>query len=102
MGCVALLGCALLVGIADGKKKGRGGGKLTVLTTQQHQALDAGAIKVSSKGRGGRVVVDGISSGGATPLTTAKKVGAGKHTVNVPLSASGKTALGGCDITGLR
>jgi hypothetical protein len=55
--CVALLGCALIVGAADGKKKGKGGGKLTVVTSQQHQAVDAGAISVKSKGRGGRVVV---------------------------------------------
>ena len=102
MGCVALLGCALLIGIADGKKKGRGGGKLTVLTTQQHLALDTGAIKVSAKGRGGRVVVDGIQTNGAVALTTAKKVGPGKHTVNVPLSTTGRDALGGCSITGLR
>ena len=29
------------------------------------------------------------------------KVKRGKHTVNVPLSASGKSAIGGCSITGL-
>jgi hypothetical protein len=99
--CAALLGWALLAGIADGKKHGKGGGKLTVLTTQQHQAVDTGAITVQAKGRGGRVVVDGVSAGGAVPLTSSKAVKPGKHTVRVPLSASGKTALGGCSITGL-
>ena len=99
--CVALLGCALAVGAADGKKKGKGGGKLTVLTTQQHQAVDAGAISVKSKGKGGRVVVDGITATGSVPLTAAKSVKAGKHTVNIPLSAAGKSSIGGCSVTGL-
>jgi hypothetical protein len=101
MASVALLGCALLAGVADGKKKGRGGGKLTVLTTQQHLALDTGAIKVKAKGRGGRVVVDGVSATGSVRLTASKPVGPGKHTINVPLSATGKSALGGCSISGL-
>jgi hypothetical protein len=99
--CAALLGCALLAGVADGKKKSKGGGKLTVLTTQQHLALDAGAIRVQAKGRGGRVVVDGVSTAGAVRLTASKSVRPGKHTISVPLSASGKSALGGCSITGL-
>ena len=99
--CVALLGCALIVGAADGKKKGKGGGKLTVLTTQQHQAVDAGTISVKSKGKGGRVVVDGITANGSVALTGAKKVKPGKHTVAVPLSASGKSTIGGCSVTGL-
>ncbi len=102
--CVALLGCALAVGAADGKKKGKGGGKLTVLTSQQHQAvLNAGAISVKSKGQGGkRVVVDGITTTGSVTLTSKKSVKAGKRTVNVPLSASGKSTIGGCSVTGLR
>ena len=100
--CVALLGCALAVGAADGKKKGKGGGKLTVLTTQQHQAVDAGAISVKSKGKGGRVVVDGITTTGSVTLTSKKSVKAGKRTVNVPLSASGKSTIGGCSVTGLK
>jgi hypothetical protein len=99
--CVALLGCALVVGAADGKKKGKGGGKLTVLTTQQHQAVDAGAISVKSKGKGGRVVVDGVTANGSVALTAPKKVKPGKHTVNVPLSGSGKSTIGGCSVTGL-
>jgi hypothetical protein len=101
LAAAALLGCALLVGIADGKKKGKGGGKVTVLTTQQHAAIDAGAISVKVKGKGGRVVVDGVQGGGSVPLTGKKSVRPGKHTVSVPLSASGKTALGGCSINGL-
>jgi hypothetical protein len=92
---------AVLVGSADGKKKGKGGGKLTVLTTQQHQAVDAGAISVRSKGRGGRVVVNGITGTGTVALTGKKSVKPGKHTIRVPLSASGKSAIGGCSVTGL-
>ena len=100
--CVALLGCALAVGAADGKKKSKGGGKLTVLTSQQHQAVDAGAISVKSKGQGGKVVVDGITTTGSVTLTSKKSVKAGKRTVNVPLSASGKSTIGGCSVTGLK
>jgi hypothetical protein len=97
----AVLLVALVVGAAEGKKKPAGGGKLTVLTTQQHQAVDAGAISVKVKGNGGRVVVDGVQGTGSVQLTSAKKVGFGKHTVNVPLSAAGKSAIGGCSVTGL-
>ncbi|MGA8805408.1 MAG: hypothetical protein WB866_12015, partial [Solirubrobacterales bacterium] len=97
----AVLLVALVVGAAEGKKKSGGGGKLTVLTTQQHQAVDAGAISVKVKGKGGRVVVDGVQGTGSVQLTSAKKVKPGKHTVNVPLSAAGKSAIGGCSVTGL-
>jgi hypothetical protein len=99
---VAALLIAVLVGAADGKKKPGGGGKLSVMTSQQHLAVDTGAISVQVKGKGGRVVVDGIQGSGSVALTSAKKVKRGKHTVNVPLSDSGKSALGGCSITGLR
>ena len=98
----AVLLVALAVGAAEGKKKkSGGGGKLTVLTTQQHQAVDAGAISVKVKGKGGRVVVDGVQGTGSVQLTSAKKVKSGKHTVNVPLSAAGKSAIGSCSVTGL-
>src|SRR4249919_1821716 len=97
----AMLLVALVVGAAEGKKKSGGGGKLTVLTTQQHQAVDAGAISVKVNGKGGRVVVDGVQGAGSVQLTSAKKVKSGKHTVNVPLSAAGKSAIGSCSVTGL-
>jgi hypothetical protein len=97
---VAALLIAALVGAADGKKKG-GSGKLAVLTTQQHQAVDAGAISVKVKGKGGRVVVDGVQGTGSVQLTSAQKVKPGKHTVNVPLSAAGRSAMGECSVTAL-
>src|SRR6185295_15099229 len=97
---VAALLIAALVGAADGKKKG-GSGKLAVLTTQQHQAVDAGAISVKVKGKGGRVVVDGVQGTGSVQLTSATKVKPGKHTVNVPLSDAGRSAMGECSVTAL-
>jgi hypothetical protein len=97
----ALLLVAFVVGSAEGKKPG-GAGKLTVLTTQQHQAVDSGAISVSVQGTGGEVVVDGIQGGSAIQLTSATSVGPGNHTISVPLSPSGRAAIGGCSITGLR
>ena len=51
---VAALLIALLVGAADGKKK-QGGGKLSVLTGAEHQAVDTGSISVQVRGKGGRV-----------------------------------------------
>jgi hypothetical protein len=101
VGAALVLG-ALIVGAAEGKKKSKGGGKLTVLTSQQHQIVDAGGIGVRVKGHGGRVIVDGIQGGGSVALTRAKAVKPGKHTVRVPLSTYGKSAIGGCSITGLR
>jgi hypothetical protein len=102
LAAVALLCAGLIAGVAAGKKKHQGGGKVTVLSTEQHAIVDAGAVKVRVKGGGGkRVVVDGIQGGSAIPLTRPAKVKPGKA-MNVPLSASGKTAIGGCSIDALR
>jgi hypothetical protein len=101
----AALLCAglLLAGMADGKKKHKAkGGKVTVLSTQQQAILDSGAITVRVKGgKGKRVVVKGIQGGGAVRLTRAKKAQPGKQ-MNLPLSASGRTAMGSCSVDGLR
>jgi hypothetical protein len=97
----ALLLVAVVVGSAEGKKPA-GGGKLAVLTTQQHQAVDSGAISVSVEGTGGEVVVDGIQGSSVIQLTSTTAVGPGNHTISAPLSASGRAAIGGCSITGLR
>jgi hypothetical protein len=97
----ALLLVAVVAGSAQGKKPAAGG-RLTVLTTQQHQAVDSGAISVSVRGTGGEVVVDGIRGSSVIQLTSATTVGPGNHTISVPLSASGRAAIGGCSITGLR
>ena len=99
----ALLCVGLLTGVADGKKKHKGkGGKVTVVSSQQQAILDAGAITVKVKGaKGKRVVVDGIQSSGAVRLTKAEKVKGGKR-MNLPLSASGRTAMSSCSIEGLR
>jgi hypothetical protein len=101
---VALLGCALAVGAADGKKKGKGGGggKVSVLSSQQQAILNAGSISVRvSGGKGKRVVVDGVQSSGNVPLTDPAKVKPGK-TVSLSLSSSGRTAMGSCSINGLQ
>jgi hypothetical protein len=100
---VALVCIGLLAGVADGKKKQKGkGGKVTVLSSQQQAILDAGAITVKVKGgKGKRLVVDGLAGGGAVPLTGPMKAKPGKE-LNVPLSASGRTALSGCTVEGLR
>jgi hypothetical protein len=101
----AALLCAglLLAGMADGKKKHKGkGGKVTVLSSQQQAILDAGAISVRvNGGRGKRVVVKGIQSAGAVTITRSKKVKPGKR-MNLPLSASGRTAISSCSVEGLR
>jgi hypothetical protein len=101
----AALLCAglLLAGMADGKKKHKAkGGKVTVLSSQQQAILDAGSISVRVKGgKGKRVAVDGIQTGGAVRLTGAKKVKPGKL-MNLALSASGRAAMGSCSIEGLR
>ena len=101
----AALLCAglLLAGMADGKKKHKAkGGKVTVLSSQQQAILDSGGITVRVKGgKGKRVAVDGIQGGGAVRLTGSKKVKPGKQ-MNLPLSASGRTAMGSCSIEGLR
>ena len=100
--CVALLGCALAVGAADGKKKGKGGNKVSVLSSQQQAILNTGSISVRiSGGKGKRVVVDGVQSSGKTPLTDPKKAKPGK-TMSLPLSAAGKTAMGSCSVNGLQ
>ncbi|HEX3562721.1 MAG TPA: hypothetical protein VHU24_07795 [Solirubrobacterales bacterium] len=101
-GAVLALG-ALIVGAADGKKKGsKKGVKVSVVSSQQQQILNAGVVSVRVKSRGGRVVVDALQSGAATPVTGRKKVKRGKHTVNVPLSSSGRSTLGSCSVDGLR
>jgi hypothetical protein len=101
-GAIAAL-AAMLVGAAEGKKKGKGGEvKLTVLSSHQRQILDSGLISVRVKSPGGSVLVDALQGGSTVPVTTAQGVRRGKHTVTVPLSAPGKTAMGSCSITGLR
>jgi hypothetical protein len=99
----ALLCVGLLAGVADGKKKHKGkGGKVTVVSSQQQAILDAGGITVRVKGGHGKpVAVDGIQGGGTVRLTGAKKIKPGKR-MNLPLSASGRTAVGSCSIEGLR
>jgi hypothetical protein len=101
---VMLLCVGLVAGIASGKKKQKGkGGKVTVLSSQQHAILDSGAITVKVKGgKKKRLVVEGIEGSNSVPLTGRKKVKAGKSTISVPLSSSGKTALSGCSVDGLR
>jgi hypothetical protein len=101
---VMLLCVGLVAGIASGKKKQKGkGGKVTVLSSQQHAILDSGAITVEVKGgKKKRLVVEGIEGSNSVPLTGRKKVKAGKSTISVPLSSSGKTALSGCSVDGLR
>jgi hypothetical protein len=102
----ALLLCVgLIVGVANGKKKGKGkgGAKVTVLSTQQQAILDAGAVRVRVKnGRDKKVVVQGLQDSGVVSLTKPKKARAGKKPMNLPLSAAGRTALGGCSVQGLR
>jgi hypothetical protein len=99
----ALLCVGLLAGVADGKKKHKGkGGKVTVVSSQQQAILDAGGITVRVKGGHGKpVAVDGIQGGGTVRLTRAKKIKPGKR-MNLPLSASGRTAVSSCSIEGLR
>jgi hypothetical protein len=97
---MTLLCAGLLAGVADGKKKR--GGKVAVLSSQQHAIVDAGAVTVRVKGgRGKSVVVEGVQASGKVRLTRPKKVKAGKL-MNLRLSGSGKTAMGGCSITALR
>src|SRR5262249_11546319 len=102
-GVAAVAVVALVVGSAEGKKKsGGGGGKLTVLSDAQQQILNAGAISVKVKSSGGKVIVDALQAGKATPVTKAKKVKSGKRTVNVPLTSSGRTTMSSCSIDGLQ
>ena len=100
---VMLLCVGLIAGVADGKKKSKGkGGKVTVLTTQQHLILDSGAVRVRVKGSSKkRVAVDGVQGGKSVRLTKAKRIKSGKQ-MNLPLSAAGRTALGGCSIDALK
>jgi hypothetical protein len=98
-----LLGAGLLAGIADGKKKkGKGGGgKVTVVSSQQQSILNSGAIAVKVKGgKGKKVRVDGIQSGGQVALTKPKKVKGKK--LNLSLTAAGRTAMSSCSVDGLR
>src|SRR3954453_6454240 len=101
--CAGLAGAVLLAGVADGKKKhSRGGGKATVVSSVQHEILADGAISVRVKGSGGRVVVTGMH--GQTPAATlaARRGRPGKHSLDVPLSDTGRRARGGGEIAGLR
>jgi hypothetical protein len=99
----ALLCAGLLVAVADGQKKSGGkGGKVTVLSTEQQAILDAGAITVRvTGGKGKRVVVEGLAGGGAVRLTKPRRAKSGKQ-VSMRLSDTGRTALSGCSIEGLR
>ncbi len=100
-GALAAL-AVMLVGSADGKKKHKGGGKVSVLSSQQQAILNSGAISVRVKGgKGKRVVVNGIQASGNSPLTNPAKVKPGK-TVSLPLSSAGKTAMSSCSINGLQ
>ena len=100
-GALAAL-AVMLVGSADGKKKHKGGGKVSVLSSQQQAILNSGAISVRVKGgKGKRVVVNGIQASGNSPLTNPSKVKPGK-TVSLPLSGAGRTAMGSCSINGLQ
>ncbi len=76
--------------------------KVSVLSSQQQDILNAGSVSVRVKSPGGRVVVDALQGGNPTPVTGSKKVKRGKHTLNVPLSTSGKATLGSCSVDGLR
>jgi hypothetical protein len=101
---LALLCAGLLAGVADGKKKHKGGGKVTVVSSQQQAILNSGAISVRVKGaKGKRVRVDGIQAAGSVSLTGAKKVKGKKgKTLNLSLSAAGRTAMSSCSVDGLR
>ena len=61
--------------MADGKKKHKGkGGKVTVLSLQQHAILDSGAVSVKVKGgKNKRVVVEGVQHGNAVALTARRR-----------------------------
>ncbi len=99
---LTLLCAGLVAGVAIGKKQGKGGSRVTVLSSQQQAILDAGAITVRVKGgKGKRVVVKGIQGGGAVRLTQAKRAKPGKR-MNLPLSSSGRAALSSCSVEGLR
>jgi hypothetical protein len=102
---LAMITTGLLAGVADGKKQGQGGGKVTVLSTQQHAILDADAVTVEVKGGSPKksVLVEGLQSGGGTvPLTGSAAVDPGKSVIDVPLSSAGRAALSGCAIEALR
>jgi len=95
----------LCAGLLAGAAEGEAGGKVTVLSTQQHAILDAGAVTVEVKGGSPKksVQVEGFQSGGAAvPLTAPIAVDPGKSRVDVPLSSAGRAALGGCSIEALR
>ena len=55
-------------GLVAGIAAGEGGGKVTVLSSQQHAILDAGAVTVEVKGGSPykSVLVDGLQGGGGT------------------------------------
>ena len=103
---LALTGLALLcVGLLAGVAEGQAGGKVTVLSAQQHAILDAGAVTVEVKGGSPKksVQVEGLQiGGGAIPLTEPTSVDPGKSVINVPLSSAGRAALSGCAIEGLQ
>src|SRR5262249_19341797 len=98
---LTLLCGGLLVGVAEGQ----GGGKVTVLSTQQHAIRDAGALNVEVKGGSPTkaALVEGLQSGGgAVQLTDPAPVDAGKSVMSLPLTSAGRTTLSGCSIAGLR
>src|SRR5262245_9533849 len=102
LGCAVLLAVAVVATAADGKGKSKGGAKLTVLSTQQHQILDAGSISVQKKkGPGGRIKVIGTSGGNPVATLGSGKAKGGKRTISVALSDAGRQAVGGCGIDGL-
>jgi hypothetical protein len=100
IGAAIVLG-ALLFGVAEGKKKHKGGTTVQILSSKQSEIVTAGAIQLRVSGTGGRrVVVDGLQGGSATPLTLATK--AKGRVVSAPLSSSGKSAIASCSVEGLR
>lgn len=103
---LALAGLMLLCGsLLSGVAQGQGGGKVIVLSSQQHAILDAGAVTVEVKGgsEDKSVLVEGLQSGGgAVLLGGPTAVGPGKSQVDVPLSSAGTAALRGCSIEALR
>src|SRR5262249_50699668 len=81
------------------------GGKVTVLSTQQHAILDAGALNVEVKGGSPTkaVLVEGLQSGGGwVQLTDPAPVDPGKSVMSLPLTSAGRTTLSGCSIARLR
>ena len=100
--CVALLGCALIVGAADGKKKGKGGEQAQRAEHAAAAGLDAGAISVKSTGQGRRVVVDGFTGERTVAASRPQEGQAGEAPSPSRSPRPGKSAIGSCSVTGLR